>query len=76
MYMYNWISLLYTWNIVNQLYFNERKKRKKYKKKKNTTRKKCVDRPLKVFGFTTTHTHTHTHTPNKIVESIKKKKFP
>ena len=20
-YMYNWITLLYTWNIVNQLYF-------------------------------------------------------
>lgn len=31
-----------------------------------------MDRPLEVFGFTTTHTHT----PNKIVESIKKKKFP
>ena len=22
-YMYNWITLLYTWNIVNQLYFNK-----------------------------------------------------
>ena len=21
--MYNWITLLYTWNIVNQLYFNK-----------------------------------------------------
>ena len=25
-YMYNWITLLYTWNIVNQLYFNLKKK--------------------------------------------------
>ena len=25
-YMYNWITLLYTWNIVNQLYLNKKKK--------------------------------------------------
>ena len=24
MYIYNWITLLYTWNIVNQLYFNKK----------------------------------------------------
>ena len=24
-YMYNWITLLYTWNIVNQLYLNKKK---------------------------------------------------
>ena len=24
MYMYNWITLLYTWNPVNQLYFNKK----------------------------------------------------
>ena len=24
--MYNWITLLYTWNIVNQLYLNKLKK--------------------------------------------------
>ena len=23
--VYNWITLLYTWNIVNQLYFNKKK---------------------------------------------------
>ena len=32
MYMYNWITFLYTWNIVNQLYFNLKIK---IKKKKN-----------------------------------------
>ena len=42
-------------------------------KKKNTTRKICMDRPLKVYGFTITHTHT----PNKNVENIlKEKKIP
>ena len=26
--MYNWTNLLYTWNIVKQLYFNEKKSKK------------------------------------------------
>ena len=27
-YIYNWITLLYTWNIANQLYFNKNKTKK------------------------------------------------
>ena len=41
-YMYNWITLLYTWNIVNQLYFN--KKRKNIYIIKTYANKKCLGR--------------------------------
>ena len=30
-YLFNWIALLYTWNIVNQLYFNKKINKSKLK---------------------------------------------
>ena len=43
-FIYNWITLLYTWNIINQLYFNLKKEKEQDKKLKENPYKDNKDK--------------------------------
>ena len=43
-FIYNWITLLYTWNIINQLYFNLKKEKEQDNKLKENPYKDNKDK--------------------------------
>ena len=47
--MYNWMTLMYTWNIVNQLYFKLKKKKEKHAKKELILKNKIKKASLQKY---------------------------